>query len=111
MAKVKEDKVRQATAKAPNVILISQLGAMGEAVHASHNLHHRRGVIWCWRCGSYATEVNRSLGKPCLEGGMLPSRGGANNLRRLARGLAPRSDLEWPLGASDGLGEGHVVIG
>ena len=111
MAKARDDKAKTAAARAPNTIMKSQLGAMGEALHDSHTMHHRQGIVWCWRCGGYATELSRSLGKPCLEGGMSPSRGGANNLKRLAKGLTPRSDLEWPRGASEGLGEGRVVQG
>ena len=95
---------------APNIVLKSQLGLMGEGLHPSHTLHHKRGIVWCWRCGSYVKATSRGLAKPCSEEGKQLGRGGQNNLKRLAKGQTPRADLEWPLG-DEGLGEGRVHEG
>ena len=68
------------------------------AVHESHELRQKRGVIWCSRCGSYATRRGRALLRPCLVGpGQKADKTGSEVLRRLALGLTPTSKVKrWP---------------
>ena len=84
----------------------SQLVIGRQALHSSHKLHHKRGVVWCWRCGAYGTESLIKLAKVC-DGET--SRGTEGFLSRLKLGLTPRDGLEWPMELGVGPPEGPVL--
>ena len=69
------------------------------AIHPSHVVLSKQGIVWCSTCGSYTTSAQASksgtkgLGKPCSRA---PSAGGLYVLGRLARGLPPRPGQAWP---------------
>ena len=61
--------------------------------HQSHpKLRHRRGVVWCGRCGAYATSARaRLLLQPCAG----PSAKGKEVVSRVQRGLTPTTQTAW----------------
>eukprot|EP00974_Lingulodinium_polyedra_P110719 10707396-Lingulodinium_polyedra.AAC.1 len=61
--------------------------------HDTHVLAHKRGLLFCWRCGAYGSKGPQKLLKPCLGRG----RKTAEIVRRLSRGLTPVSHVQWPL--------------
>ncbi len=62
-------------------------GSTLNLVHPSHSVRTTAGVIWCTRCGSFATRRPRLLAKECsLRPRTEPQR---NVLRRLTLNLAP----------------------
>ena len=65
----------------------------GRTLDSSHRLiFARESGFWaCLTCGAVARQAARALGKPCP--GRL-SKNGAENLRRLDRGLQPGSSKE-----------------
>lgn len=66
------------------------------AVHTSHTLGYKRGILWCWRCAGYTTGA--AVGKlhtACRQPAAL-ERGPAHVLRRLRAGLTPRAAVQWP---------------
>ena len=71
------------------------LNSLSRRIHTSHPLGHKRGVVWCWKCGSFAAMSISKLGQECSGGA---NRYGRACLSRLRRGLTPRSDKEWPNG-------------
>ena len=75
-------------------------------MHASHTLHHHRGVIWCWACGAYATETLRDLQGVCSG---TPGRGRVHALKRLRQGATPRVGMEWPLAVGACRPSGPIV--
>lgn len=80
---------------------------LGEGeLHHSHRMHHCRGIVWCWRCGCYASETARGLHKVC-EG--QPTRGQHYFLKRLAERKTPRKSMSWPLADGEGPPEGPVL--
>ena len=107
-AKVKQAKDAVIEKKRGQGVLASTLSFGGGALHATHRLHHKRGIIWCWNCGAYGTEVVRRLAEIC-DGDK--GRGGEENLRRVKQGKTPRYDLDWPLLEGEGPGEGRVLMG
>ncbi len=76
----------------------------GDAVRGSHKLHHKRGVVWCKRCGAYCTENARNLELQCEE----PTRGGIGVLNRIKDNKTPRSRMSWPFDEGVGPPEGPV---
>jgi len=99
----------KATAKEENWISIQSLNLQGPPLHGSHRLHHRRGIVWCWGCGKYATEyVKPGLAAPCAPQDV--TRGANNFLNRLRDGLTPRQDLRWPYDIGHGPPEGRVRV-
>ena len=62
-------------------------------VGPGHLLVAHRGLMWCWRCGAWSTEVARSLASPCPA---RPTRAGRDVLRRLAKGKTPKQSVQWP---------------
>ena len=98
----------KATAKEENWVSIQSLNLQGPAIHPTHKLHHRRGIVWCWGCGKYATEyIKPGLAAPCLPE---VTRGANYFLSRLREGLAPRQDLSWPYDLGHGPPEGRVRV-
>ena len=80
---------------------------MGKArLHPTHNMHHKRGIVWCWGCGAYAGAEGKNLLKPC-QGKV--SRGAAYFLNRLREGKTPRESVCWPCAVGEGPPEGPVV--
>ena len=71
------------------------LASLSKQIHPSHPLGHKRGVVWCWRCGSFASKSIVKLGIACTGGA---DRYGLACLSRLRRGLTPRSPRDWPDG-------------
>ena len=64
-------------------------------LHVSHveHLAWHRGLLWCWRCGCFATTVPNHLRQVCEK----PTVAGARQLKRLKLGQTPRGNVEWPL--------------
>ena len=60
--------------------------------HLSHLAWHR-GIIWCWRCGVYATRVPINLKGTC-DG---PTEAGQKALSLLRQGKPPNCKVDWPL--------------
>lgn len=44
---------------------IQMSGSKGTFIHDSHRVAHKRGIVWCWKCGKYATVRGRCLLKKC----------------------------------------------
>ena len=86
---------------------VGSLDLKGAKLHHSHQMHHKRGVIWCWSCGSTVTAVARDLGGPC---DLQATRGKQLGLNRLSRGDTPRKGMPWPLEEGVGPPEGRVVM-
>ena len=67
-------------------------------LHRSHQLLVHRGLWWCASCGEYTSGAEggpRLLTTHCKP----KTRAGKQNLTRLAKGLPPTEDVEWPLPA------------
>ena len=65
------------------------------ALHKSHALLYRQGVLACVACGAWASEVPRALGLQCRRG---LTQAGRDVISRLRRGLTPKSSIRgWPL--------------
>ena len=69
-------------------------------LHESHALGHKRGIIWCWKCGSFSVTKIDKLGIAC-PGGTRRKSYGLSCLKRLRKGKTPRHDLRWPRGESE----------
>ena len=75
------------------------------SVHQSHPVAYFRGVWFCTACGAYTTAIGsdsgrtlvRRLGRVCQG---TRNRSSAARLRRIFRGLPPRSGTTWPRKAS-----------
>ena len=67
----------------------------GIRIHPSHQPHlgWHRGIVWCWRCGKYATRVPINLRKGCE--GLTES--GQKHLTQLRQGKPPSCKVSWPL--------------
>ena len=67
----------------------------GVLIHSSHcaHLEWHRGLVWCWRCGHYATRVPINLRKECE--GLTES--GEKHLVQLRQGKPPSCKVDWPL--------------
>ena len=69
-------------------------------LHSSHNLRVFKGLFFCVRCGAYATAsgcVQKESPKfLCKECSGVKTRATEGYIRRLARGLPPRTDMSWP---------------
>ena len=67
----------------------------GVLIHESHQPHlgWHRGIVWCWRCGRYATRVPIDLRKICE--GLTDS--GHKHLVQLRQGKPPSCKVSWPL--------------
>ena len=85
----------------------SQFAVGNLALHDSHKVHHRRGVLWCWHCAAYSTEALKHLSKPCAG---RPGRGAQQFLERLKAGNPPRKGMDWPMAEGSGLPSGPVVF-
>ena len=84
------------------------LGTNDRVIHKSHSLAGKKGLVWCWKCGSFGTAIPRNLIKPC--NGAPTSKAGADNLKRLRRGLPPwQLKGKWPY--PDSALEGQLTIG
>ena len=75
--------------------------ALARGAHASHLMWHKRGVLVCMSCGSFAAGgALRKLLRPCVKlppdahHGKLPRV--RQVLRRLAAGLPPTANTDWP---------------
>jgi len=102
-------KAKEVAAKAkPAGVLRSQLHMGNVPIHSSHTLHYRQGIIWCWKCGAYGTEVPKKLTGECLGE---RTRGAEGFVSRLQQGLTPRKGMEWPLLVGQGPPEGPVLDG
>ncbi len=62
-------------------------GDIASRSHVTHSLAWTAGVVWCRRCGAYASRLPRRLMLPCA--GHPMSEAQANVLRRLRCGLTP----------------------
>ena len=72
-----------------------QLSFAGHILHATHKMAHKRGIVWCGRCGVWSTSAPRGLREPCYG---IPTRAGQAVLRRLKRGETPIARMtDWPL--------------
>ena len=67
-------------------------GGRSSTLHQTHSLADKRGVVWCWRCGKYATSRGRALLKRCSGA---PNATGKQVLARIRRNLTPNSSVEW----------------
>ena len=74
--------------------LIAAPSINGVMIHKTHipHLGWHRGLVWCWRCGRYATRIPLKLRDVC--GGWTES--GANHLGQLRQGKPP-TGTTWPL--------------
>ena len=80
-------------------------GPLGRSsMHPSHSVVAHRGLLWCWRCASYAVTSGqrlmvRTLAAPCKSINFTAKQPLSRYYvwRRLARGLTPKRRLEWPL--------------
>ena len=67
--------------------------------HISHVLIYSKGIVWCEKCGAYATAALQTrprlelLSHICMQ---VPTRRGRGFLNRLRSGRPPRPDIEWP---------------
>ena len=77
------------------VALAGQIRAGRHWLHQSHRLAAYKGVVWCWTCGSYATDEPRRLRLEC-QGHPAKGSFAASCLSRLRKGSTPRSGMEWP---------------
>ena len=64
----------------------------GQDMHPSHRFCMVRGLVFCSKCGFYASVLVRDLRWPCVPE---PTPQGARNLVRLNRGLCPANAC-WP---------------
>ena len=64
-------------------------------LHPTHLCHiaWHRGLVWCWRCGCFATAVLNDLKKECTG----PTTAGTRQLKRLRLGQTPINTVDWPL--------------
>ena len=104
------NRLREAAAKKKekvtvNAVMREDLNLGKQTLHLSHDMHHERGIVWCWRCGAYGTAGGKNLMKAC--GGEV-SRGAGYFLNRLRAGMTPRSCVEWPCAVGEGPPEGPV---
>ena len=66
-------------------------GPRAKAVHVSHRLAFKRGIVWCTKCGGHGTTRGRKLLKPCVN----LTATGIEVLRRVRRGLTPHNSVDW----------------
>ena len=83
------------------LVINPALGSFSRMIHPTHPLGHKRGVVWCWKCGAFAVRDPQKLGDPCMpisfSGPAIKSEAyGRACLSRVRRGLTPRSDMQWP---------------
>ena len=80
-----------------------------QELHPTHIYAHKRGVVWCWRCGFYASARAERLAKPCM--GRAPrGTAGWDYLARIRKGLTPKRAMSaWPLGDGASPPEGLVL--
>ena len=65
-------------------------------IDKSHSLAGGRGIVWCWRCGNYATQRPHLLCQPCPG---VPAAKGVATLARLRQGKPPYPlKGTWPEG-------------
>ncbi len=62
-------------------------GDIVEQIHSSHSLRTMGSLVWCSKCGAYATRMPRTLRAPCHGGPRSEAQG--NVRRRLLAGLPP----------------------
>merc|ERR1712224_495548 len=68
--------------------------ALFPQVHHSHHVVSYRGVVWCWKCGSWRTTVSRNLAKQCTGHATVACQ---RVLDRVRANKPPISSMEWPL--------------
>ena len=61
-----------------------------QGLHSSHALAWMAGYTFCRKCGAWATEVPRGLGRPCHE----PTQAGLDVLSRLGKGRTPKASIK-----------------
>ena len=66
----------------------------GTTIHTSHLAHlgWHRGLVWCWKCGNYATRVPVEL-KTLCDG---PTLAGKRAIAQLRQGKPPTGYVSWP---------------
>ncbi len=62
-------------------------GPIEAQAHPTHRTRQDGGVVWCTRCGAYASRLARNLLRPCV--GRPSTEAQRNVWRRLQRGMAP----------------------
>ena len=65
--------------------------------HPSHQLFHKRGVIYCRVCGLYGTVKFVNLLKPCRKPAKWVGSMGYKNLSKIHRDIPPQPLESWPL--------------
>ena len=65
----------------------------GVAIHPSHLLRWKRGVLYCARCGSYSARRVRGLRDVCIG---KPTTSKRYGLRRILSGKTPAPGMKWP---------------
>ena len=71
----------------------------GQWLHPSHKIKWYRGVTYCNECGKYATKKPGALTEGCL---LKPqSKTAAEGLKRIHRGMFPKTGQEWPKGEDE----------
>ena len=93
------------TERAINAVQLINMSVGRQKLHPSHRLHHRWGVVWCWRCGRTATTAAKHLTKNCSH--LKVSRGNRESLRRIRQGKTPRTGMDWPLAHGEGPPDGR----
>ena len=71
------------------------------SVHQSHPVAYFRGIWFCTVCGAYTTTMGSDSGRTLVRRLGLACQGACNRssaarLRRIHRGLPPRSGTAWP---------------
>ena len=114
VAKEQEEKKKKQELEAKNSntmkygVLRSSLNLGETDLHPTHRMHHRRGIVWCWTCGCYASEAARELRDVCAGE---PTRGRNYFLNRLKDQKTPRKSMTWPMAEGEGPPEGPVIDG
>jgi hypothetical protein len=93
--------------EAPGAAEGGNLGVVigSQRTHHSHSLGWRRGVWFCTVCGGFgqaAEGVKAASKKLMAECPLAASRGGSDVLKRIRKGLPPRSGMSWPEGDDTG---------
>ena len=80
----------------------------GEGIHGTHLIGQRRGLVWCWKCGTWSSGKKlQKLGAPCPR---RPTTWGTKVLQRLRKGLTPEPKSEWPLSEEAAPREGILAF-
>ena len=83
------------------------LGSGRARIHGSHSLAAAKGVVWCWKCGSYAVRIPRLLAEPCRAS---KNKYTEKVLKRLRAGLTPLPRMQsWPSPESTVAGQLHMT--